>query len=167
MQKLKERWDITHNYQFLFLGLGIIGLLGCSYFMASILLPATFENLMYELLFVILCTLFFTCLFYKICMWLFPRLMNKWNINNKWEMVVIFIVFAITGSVSAKIPGPLMNLLGLDKASTNPWIFWPLRLLIIFPVYQVMLVIIGWCFGQFKFFWWFEKKMLKRFGIRL
>ena len=167
MQKLKDRWDITHNYQLLFLLLGLIGLIGCGYFLASRLLPNTFEDLMYELIFIILGTLLFAFLFYRICMWLFPKLISKWNIKNRWEMVVIFIVFAITGSASARLSGPFMELLGLDRLTTNPWIFWPLRLLIIFPIYQVTLVAIGWIFGQFKFFWWFENKMLRRFGINL
>jgi len=41
--------------------------------------------------------------------------------------------------------------------------FWftPIRLLLIFPIYQVLLVAIGFLFGQFKFFWAFEKKMLR------
>ncbi|MEL0308655.1 MAG: DUF6787 family protein, partial [Flavobacteriaceae bacterium] len=43
--------------------------------------------------------------------------------------------------------------------------YWPLRIILIFPLYQVLLVLFGWIFGQFKFFWAFEKKMLKRLGI--
>jgi len=31
----------------------------------------------------------------------------------------------------------------------------------------VLLVAMGWVFGQFHFFWDFEKKMLSRFGINL
>lgn len=167
MQKLKDQWDITHNYQLLFLLLGMIGLVACGYFVASRLLPSNFEDLMYELIFIIVATIAFAYLFYRICMWLFPKLKSKWHIEKRWEMVVIFIVFAITGSASARLSGPFMELLGLDRLTTNPWIFWPLRLLIIFPIYQVTLVAIGWIFGQFQFFWWFEKKMLKRFGIKL
>jgi hypothetical protein len=45
--------------------------------------------------------------------------------------------------------------------------YWytPIRLLIIFPLYQVLLVVIGFLLGEFKFFWAFEKKMLKRMGL--
>jgi hypothetical protein len=38
---------------------------------------------------------------------------------------------------------------------------------LIFPLYQVLLVLIGALFGQFSFFWGFEKKMLRRFGLKL
>jgi len=36
---------------------------------------------------------------------------------------------------------------------------------LIFPIYQITLPLVGWLFGQFKFFWDFEKKMLQRMGL--
>ena len=45
------------------------------------------------------------------------------------------------------------------------WIYWPIRIVILFPIYQVMLVVIGALFGQFNFFWNFEKKMLNRMKL--
>jgi hypothetical protein len=82
-------------------------------------------------------------------------------------MIAIFIVFAITGSISAKLAEPLTHFIGIDSEITNPWIYWPIRIFIILPIYQVILVGMGWLFGQHKFFWPFSKKMLKRFGLRL
>jgi hypothetical protein len=61
---------------------------------------------------------------------------------------------------------PVLNLIGLDKEVVSPWLFWPIRILIIFPIYQILIVIIGTLFGQFKFFWSFEKKMLVRLGFK-
>jgi hypothetical protein len=60
-----------------------------------------------------------------------------------------------------------MGLIGIEARNTSAWIFWPVRVLIVFPIYQVLLVAMGWVFGQFHFFWDFEKKMLSRFGINL
>jgi hypothetical protein len=40
-----------------------------------------------------------------------------------------------------------------------------LRLLLIFPIYQILLVFVGFIFGQFSFFWNFEKKMLERLKL--
>ncbi len=80
-------------------------------------------------------------------------------------MIAIFIVFAITGSVSAKLAEPLTHYIGLERESTNGWIYWPVRIFIILPIYQILLIIFGWLFGQFRFFWNFEKKMLKRMGL--
>jgi len=35
-----------------------------------------------------------------------------------------------------------------------------------FVIYQVLLVILGTLFGQHKFFWNMEKKMLSRIGLK-
>lgn len=93
------------------------------------------------------------------------KLKERWGISSNWQVVVIFIVFGITGSTSAKIAGPIVEFLGITQDNTNGWIYWPVRILLIFPVYQVLLIIFGWIFGQFQFFWAFEKKMLKRLGF--
>jgi hypothetical protein len=95
------------------------------------------------------------------------RLKEKWGIESNFQLAIIFIVFAITGSSAAKLAEPMMELIGLHRATLNAWIYWPLRILLIFPIYQVLLVAFGWLFGQFKFFWAFEKKMLKHMGIKL
>jgi len=167
MQKLKKNWDITHSWQLIFPFIGIIGLLACGYFIAVRIMPSSFEDVIYEYLFTYILALLLAYTFYRFCMWVFPKLINKWKIQNRWEMIAIFIVFAITGSASARLSAPLLEFIGLDKATMSGWLFWPLRLFIIFPIYQVLLVIVGWLFGQFKFFWAFEKKMLGRFGLKL
>ncbi|PRP66687.1 DUF6787 family protein [Nonlabens agnitus] len=167
MQRLKERWEIDKNWQLIYIFLGIIGLLACGFFVARKIIPNTFEDVMYEYLFVLGVTIVNAYIFYLIAMWLFKKLGPKWNVEYRWELIAIFIVFAITGSASARLSGPVLEWIGLDRDTTSGWIFWPLRLLIIFPFYQVLLVFMGWLFGQFDFFWKFEKKMLARFGIQL
>ncbi|MEL6810783.1 MAG: DUF6787 family protein [Bacteroidota bacterium] len=90
------------------------------------------------------------------------KLKERWNIVSNWQLAVIFIVFAITGSTAAKFAGPLTEAVGITK-SNGAWIYWPVRILIIFPIYQVLLVFFGWLFGEFTFFWGFVKKMLRLF----
>ena len=92
------------------------------------------------------------------------RLKEKWQITSNLQLVIIFIVFAITGSTASKIAAPLVHFFGI-YSETNPILYWLLRIILIFPLYQVLLVLFGWIFGQFKFFWAFEKKMLKRLRI--
>ena len=48
----------------------------------------------------------------------------------------------------------------------NPWIYKPIRLILIFPVYQILILIFGALFGQFQFSGIFEKKMLARMGFK-
>jgi len=89
---------------------------------------------------------------------------ERWGIKSNLQLAIIFIVFAITGSTSAWLSKPFCIWLGILKEDLEFW-FTPVRLLLIFPIYQVLLVLIGFLFGQYKFFWAFEKKMLKRMGM--
>lgn len=92
-------------------------------------------------------------------------LKQRWGIETNYQLTIILIVFAITGSASAWLSKPFCFWLGITKEDLGYW-FTPVRLLLIFPIYQVLLVLIGFLLGQFKFFWTFEKKMLKRLGLR-
>jgi len=94
------------------------------------------------------------------------KLKEKWGITSNFQLVIILIVFSVTGSIAVWIAKPLLYFVGLDKTTSSPWFFWPIRILIIFPIYQVLIVIIGALFGQFRFFWNFEKKMLVRLGFK-
>tara|TARA_B110000971_G_C19518620_1_gene280703 strand:- start:120 stop:428 length:309 start_codon:yes stop_codon:yes gene_type:complete len=94
------------------------------------------------------------------------KLKKKWGITSNFQIIIILLVFSITGSVAVWIAKPVLNLVGLNKQAFSPWLFWPIRIFIIFPIYQILIVIIGALFGQFKFFWSFEKKMLVRLGFK-
>ncbi len=85
----------------------------------------------------------------------------RWGVTSNYQLTIIFIVFAITGSSSAILAELMMNAIGWTKQNMNLWIYWPLRIILIFPAYQVLLVMFGFIFGQYKFFWAFEKKMLR------
>ncbi len=98
------------------------------------------------------------------------KLKKRWGITSNFQLVIIFIVFAITGSSSVYVAKPFLEWIGLDREAFAPawwggFLYWTLRLLLIFPFYQVLLVIYGWLFGQFRFFWNFERKMLKHMGL--
>lgn len=91
-------------------------------------------------------------------------LKQRWGIETNYQLIIICVVFAITGSASAWLSKPFCLWLGITKTDLGAW-FTPIRLLLIFPIYQVLLVVIGAIFGQYKFFWNFEKKMLRRMGL--
>jgi hypothetical protein len=73
------------------------------------------------------------------------RIKKKWEIENNFQFIIILVVFAVTGSVSAKVSGPIAEFFELD--SLHVILYWPLRLLIVFPVYQILLVWFGFVFG--------------------
>lgn len=100
------------------------------------------------------------------------KLKARWGIDSNFQLLIIFIVFAITGSSSVYVAKPFLDLIGLERSNFpdafwSPWVYWFLRLLLIFPFYQVLLLMYGWLFGQFRFFWNMEKKILNRMGIKL
>ena len=89
------------------------------------------------------------------------------KIESFFQFVLVMIVFAITGSLSLIVTVSLFEVLNLNVNSFRPLVFWPLRIIFIFFVYQVLLLIIAIPFGQFRYFWQFEKKILSRFGLKL
>lgn len=93
---------------------------------------------------------------------MFEKLKKRWGIDSNLQAVIIFIVFGITGSLSIVVKKPVFEYLSIDS-SLNLWLLILLNILIVTPIYQVLLLIIGTLFGQFRFFWNFEKKMLSRF----
>ena len=95
------------------------------------------------------------------------KLKRRWGITSNLQLLVIFIVFAITGTTAARCAAPLTAWLGVTAGSTPGWVYWPLQILLILPLYQVLLLFIGTIFGQFHFFWAFEKRMLSRCGVPL
>jgi len=94
------------------------------------------------------------------------KLKAKWGIDSNLQLVIILIVFSVTGSIAVAIAKPLLDLVGANADVMSLWIYVPIRIFIIFPTYQVLIVIIGALFGQFQFFWNFEKKMLARLGFK-
>ena len=93
------------------------------------------------------------------------KLVNKFKANSIRHLFTIFIIFALSGSGSLFISSPILIALGLDKLIT----FYPLyifvRIILIIPIYQFILIIIASLFGEFDYFWKFEKKFLQRLRI--
>jgi len=106
---------------------------------------------------------FYTLL--KIILFAISKLEPKWAVNQRWELIRIFIVFAITGSSSLIIGRPFIKMIGITQENLHPFLYWVLFVTISLVFYQILLVILGWIFGQFQFFWNFEKKMIRRFGL--
>tara|TARA_B100001173_G_scaffold79763_1_gene68092 strand:+ start:55 stop:351 length:297 start_codon:yes stop_codon:yes gene_type:complete len=92
-------------------------------------------------------------------------LKDKWNLKSNFQLFIILIVFAITGSSSLYISKPLMEFLSVSTDSMNIISYWILRFIIVTLVYQFVLLVVAFVFGQFNWFWNFEKKMLKKMGL--
>lgn len=86
---------------------------------------------------------------------------ERWNIRSNWQLLVILVVFALTGSSAALLAKPILALFGVVKGEVHSVLYYLLYIVLIFPIYQLLLVSFGFVFGQFQFFWAFEKKMLR------
>ena len=93
------------------------------------------------------------------------KLKERWGVTSNKQIVIIFLVFAITGFSSLQLAKPFLTLIGIPDTFEPHWLYRVLRLLLIFPIYQVLLVFVGFIFGQFSFLWNFEKKMLERLKL--
>jgi len=160
MQKFKERWEIKKNWQLIFPILGLLGLIYSAHKL-SLLFTHNYNNYITVL---ITSIIFFLLL--KLTLFIFKRLEKKWILSYKWEMIRVFIVFAITGSSSMLVGRPIIKFIGITKENLSPILYWVLFIIIAIIFYQLLLVFFGWLFGQFQFFWNFEKKMLRRIGFK-
>lgn len=89
------------------------------------------------------------------------HLKEKWGLTSIWQVLIIIVVFAVTGSSAVWVGKPILNFFGINNEMPY-WLHLTLRIAIIFPVYQVLLLFWGTLFGQFRFFWNLEKKTLGR-----
>ena len=92
------------------------------------------------------------------------KLKKRWDIESNFQVIVLLFVFAIAGSSTLYARKGIFFLLGVT-ADTSLWMKIPLYVLVIFPTYQVIFLVVGALFGQFKFVWKFEKKVLARLGL--
>ncbi len=95
------------------------------------------------------------------------KLMDRWGLKSPFQVVIILLVFSITGSTSLAVGRPLLRAAGVSLENLDGFIYYPLFVVVSFILYQVFLVSFGLLFGQHAFFWAMEKKMLKRFGVKI
>ena len=91
------------------------------------------------------------------------RLQEKWELTSFWQFLIVMVVFACTGFTVVFIKGPIIDL--ITGGGEREWWMTILYFIIILPIYYTFLLFYGFVFGQFKFFWGFTQRTMKRFGI--
>ena len=86
------------------------------------------------------------------------KLKKLFRVSSTYQLIVVFIVFGITGSLSLVISAYISDFFNLDNII--------LSIISVLVIYQVLLIIIGTLFGEFDYFWDMEKKILSRFKFR-
>lgn len=89
------------------------------------------------------------------------RLKQRWKVNGL-QLFLILCVFALTGTTTAYLTRQVTYWLNLD--SSNAW-YWILKVVMLVFGYQVLILIFAIPFGQFSFFWNYEKKIWRRMGF--
>jgi len=87
------------------------------------------------------------------------RLQQKWKVSG-WQLCCILLVFAITGTLTAWLSKTITGWMGMTDDT-----FWLWKLLVRLAVllfgYQAIILCTAFLFGQFAFFWQYEKKILR------
>ncbi len=91
------------------------------------------------------------------------KLKEKWGVNSLWQVFVILLVFSLTGMTVVFLRKTFFHWFGFDE-NTPFWIKTITYLLLVFPSYQILILVYGTLLGQFSFFWEKEKKMIRFFG---
>ena len=91
--------------------------------------------------------------------WL-ERLKQRWHLENIKQVIIVLIVFACTGITVWAIKKPVLGwLAGEEGESTLASILYYIFIL---PLYNLILLGYGFIFGQFNFFWEFEKRTARK-----
>lgn len=89
---------------------------------------------------------------------------TRWGVKPG-RVLIILLVFACTGFTVLFLKKPVVSFFSGD--GEQPLLFTVLYYILILPIYNVFLLIYGAIFGQFNFFWAFEKRFFSRlFGKR-
>ena len=98
------------------------------------------------------------------------RILNKlkeiFKVKNNLQLVIVFLVFGVSGSLSVYVSKPALSFLDINRFFNNDIIILIIRVFVIFPLYQIILITVGTLFGQFNYFWSFQKKFFKKFLIK-
>lgn len=91
----------------------------------------------------------------------FKKVKARWGIQSNGQLIIILVVFALTGISALYSRRFLFPLLGIE--SEDPFWFKTLVWAVtIFPMYYIYILLYGAIFGQFDFFWARMKKMYER-----
>ena len=93
------------------------------------------------------------------------NLISFFGANSKFHLFKIFVIFGLAGSLSVILSDPLLDLVSIEKYISNKFFYWVIRLTLIFPIYQFVLIAVALVFGEFSYFKKFFIKFINYFKI--
>ncbi len=93
------------------------------------------------------------------------NLINFFGANSRLHLLKIFIIFGLAGSLSVILSEPLIQLISIEKLISNKFFYWIVRLILIFPIYQFVLIALALLFGELSYFKKFLIKFINYFKV--
>lgn len=88
------------------------------------------------------------------------RMRNRWGVTSNWSVLFILISFAAAGMSVLKVSRPILN--WVLPPDAPKWLWWTLRVTLIPPIYEAILLCYGTLLGQRRFFWNKQKQLWRR-----
>jgi len=93
------------------------------------------------------------------------KIIKVFHANSLSHLIIIFSVFAITGSLSVAVTEPIIKFINLKSFITFYPFYLIVKILIVLICYNILLITFGTLAGQFKYFFNMQKKFLRRLKI--
>jgi len=93
------------------------------------------------------------------------KMIKVFHASSLSHLVIIFTVFAITGSLSVTVTEPIIQFINLKSFITFYPFYLIVKILIVLICYNILLITFGTLAGQFKYFSNMKKKFLRRIKI--
>ena len=86
------------------------------------------------------------------------RMKEKWKVSGI-RLILILVTFASGGSLTGLVGKKLMSYTSIE----NPWVYYPIYIILITFIWPVMVILVSIPLGQFRFF----KAYLENMGNRI
>ncbi len=164
MKRFKERWEISKNWQLVYPAIGLAGLVYSAFKLSALVFDT-------NLFLTLLGTVVLFSVLLVLTLFIFKKLEKRWVVKERWQIIRIFLIFAVTGTTSLIVTKPIFEALGFTKEAFSDTgfkvvIFYLLKFFAILPFYKILLLVFGWVFGEYGFFLPFVKKMIDRFRLK-
>jgi hypothetical protein len=87
------------------------------------------------------------------------KLQSRWKTGSAMQVILILLVFTCTGLTVVYLMKPVLK--SFFGTIVPVWATVAYYILIL-PIYNIFLLLYGFAFGQFQFFWNFEKRTMRR-----
>ena len=84
------------------------------------------------------------------------------KVQTNYQLFMVNLVFALTGTSSLVCADYILKILYVNPDTFGIASYWTIRIILILPIYQVLLIFVGAIFGEFFLFLGNGKKNIKK-----